>query len=590
MSFKLKAWWWGLLLLALVSRLYGLGDRVMSHDESIHVLTAWNTLTQGPYIHDPVYHGPLLYFLNRTVFWFLGASDFTGRLAPALAGVLLVMGPFLFRRELGERGALIASWAILLSPTMTFYSRYNRHDVLAAVFGLLLFRLLWTLQQRRRFQLVAIAGVFAGLFLTKEVSYIYGAIFGAGLGCLGVLQWKWGSAASLFQAWRGPLVLSLLIAGLLTPAAVQAFGADPLDYSRSGLLYIMPLFITIAIIAGGVGILMFGRSWPVAYLAFYAVLLAGFTWMGANRAGIFTGLFGSLGYWLSQHEVARGGQPWYFYFMLALLYEGPLILLAFVGFPAWLKRIRRPFPAMLMFWLLGSVVIYSWAGEKMPWLLMHLLLPAILFIGWSLQRLPLHWVVVPLVLAGLGLSTLSWRVNGLQANQPNELMQYAAGHEQVRTFMQWLDAHEQHRETPLRVLCSTELGWPFNWYFRDRKNFDWAFPDFQGAPSLAQYDVIMVGLAHWPEVEARVFEAFGGPINVREVPLGMTHWPDQAYRKPLREHLEDFQQGRTTLRDGWNLLLKGQPFDPETAWGTQTTYALMVRKKLEEHPEVEWPF
>ena len=40
------------------------------------------------------------------------------------------------------------------------------------------------------------------------------------------------------------------------------------------------------------------------------------------------------------------------------------------------------FIAFLIFWTISTLFIYSWAGEKMPWLTTHLAVPLILLTGW----------------------------------------------------------------------------------------------------------------------------------------------------------------------------------------------------------------
>lgn len=137
--------------------------------------------------------------------------------------------------------------------------------------------------------------------------------------------------------------------------------------------------------------------------------------------GIVSGIFASLGYWMGQHEVQRGGQPWFYYLLLIPIYEPIAVFFSVAGASffgwrglRWLVRRKRgeddeaeantqplglfntdrpvPFasfkaflPLFLVVWLLGTVVIYSWAGEKMPWLMMHMVRPAIflasLFVG-----------------------------------------------------------------------------------------------------------------------------------------------------------------------------------------------------------------
>jgi predicted membrane-bound mannosyltransferase len=127
--------------------------------------------------------------------------------------------------------------------------------------------------------------------------------------------------------------------------------------------------------------------------------------------GILSGLFASLGYWMAQQGVARGDQPWYYYLLIMPLYEPIAVFFGLVatvffsvkGIRALLRRretryesgepglswfnIDRsvPFakfsvllPAFMIWWCAAALVLYSWAGEKMPWLTMHLARPTIL--------------------------------------------------------------------------------------------------------------------------------------------------------------------------------------------------------------------
>ena len=50
-------------------------------------------------------------------------------------------------------------------------------------------------------------------------------------------------------------------------------------------------------------------------------------------------------------------------------------------------------PLFLAYWYIGSLALFSWAGEKMPWLIVHPLLPALLltayFVGDMIESNPL---------------------------------------------------------------------------------------------------------------------------------------------------------------------------------------------------------
>ena len=145
------------------------------------------------------------------------------------------------------------------------------------------------------------------------------------------------------------------------------------------------------------------RVWLYASGAFWAAPIALFTTFFTNvPRGLTSGLVGSLGYWLGQHGVARGGQPWFYYLLLGALYEPlsiGLALAAAIGVAVRLGVHRRPcgvVTALLAWWTASSLVAYSVAGEKMPWLLVHVALPACLLaartLAWALAtvegRLP----------------------------------------------------------------------------------------------------------------------------------------------------------------------------------------------------------
>ncbi len=78
-------------------------------------------------------------------------------------------------------------------------------------------------------------------------------------------------------------------------------------------------------------LLTFG-GWGKVMVLFWAIQILFFTTFFTNVTdGLATGIVGSLGYWLAQQEVARGGQPWYYYYMLGGLYEFLPIVLSAVG-------------------------------------------------------------------------------------------------------------------------------------------------------------------------------------------------------------------------------------------------------------------
>ena len=229
-----------LLVLALFTRFYALGERAISHDESIHTKFSWNLYSGLGFQHNPMMHGPLLFELTALTYHLLGPNDFTSRVVPALAGVLLVMAPILFRRWLSPAGALTTSMLLLISPSMTYYARYVRHDVLLMLAAV---GLLWTifsfLSSGKKHWLAWMAAFFSIMHATKEASYIYIAIFG-GLLAIPLLIWIWHvpwkrlELRTVMLLLLGASMILLMAFGLgLQQASVQEI---PLNESGDGRL------------------------------------------------------------------------------------------------------------------------------------------------------------------------------------------------------------------------------------------------------------------------------------------------------------------------------------------------------------------
>ncbi len=103
-------------------------------------------------------------------------------------------------------------------------------------------------------------------------------------------------------------------------------------------------------------------------------------WGQGFQSGIGRGLLQGIYYWLEQQHVARGNQPWYYYFILIPLYEPLILVFSLAGVVRALIQPTR-FRLFLVYWFVVNLALYSWAGEKMPWLVIHIVLPMILLSG-----------------------------------------------------------------------------------------------------------------------------------------------------------------------------------------------------------------
>ncbi len=214
-----------LIVLAIVTRLYGLGQRVMSHDETTHVYYSWNLYRGLGFRHDPLMHGPLQFHLWALSYFLFGVNDATARLPDAVMGVLAVGLMWPLRRWLGKAGALVAAGLMLVSPYMLYYSRYAREDAFAIVAGILMiWAVLSYIETRQTRWLYLLAASLALHFAIKETAYIYAAELLLFLGA-------WFVAQVLTAPWERRrdqvlFVVGLGAAGLGAAAALAFFMRD----------------------------------------------------------------------------------------------------------------------------------------------------------------------------------------------------------------------------------------------------------------------------------------------------------------------------------------------------------------------------
>jgi uncharacterized protein (TIGR03663 family) len=397
-----------LIVLAIATRFWDLGARAISHDESWHANWSWKLYAGYGYKHDPASHGPFLFEANALIHLLFGVNSYTARIVPALFGVVLVALPYLFRKWLGRTGALVTSFLFLISPSILYYSRYIRNDIYIVVWTLLLiFAILRYLEERKSFHLYLMTVILSLAFCTKENIFINGFILGSFLGLLFLVQWlgERKRAIKSSPAFELALVMGTLVLPLLTAFPVELLGFNSLDYSQAGIVRSIVTFLVLLAIAALVGIWWDWRRWLICAGLFYSIFIVLYTTFFTNGQGFATGLVGSLGYWLAQHGVQRGDQPWYYYFFLMPFYEFVPLLFSLIGMGYYAVRRKGnegkktpavPFVPFLVYWLIMSVVLYSWAGEKMPWLIVHVVLPMIVLAGHFVGRVfeRMDWQVI----------------------------------------------------------------------------------------------------------------------------------------------------------------------------------------------------
>jgi predicted membrane-bound mannosyltransferase/DNA-binding beta-propeller fold protein YncE len=171
------------------------------------------------------------------------------------------------------------------------------------------------------------------------------------------------------------------------------------------------LFFLASILIG----MLWNREWWKYGAFFWAPYTIFYTTVFTNAAGFFTGIVGSLGYWIVQQGVERGSQPEYYYVLIQIpMYEflpaiGTLVAIGMglkklIGARATVSEIDEAETSpetevisntsnfgtlfwLLTWWTISSILAFTIAGERMPWLTYHMAWPMILMSGWALGQI-----------------------------------------------------------------------------------------------------------------------------------------------------------------------------------------------------------
>ncbi len=376
-----------IVLFAALLRFWDLGSRMLHHDESLHAVYSYYLYIGKGYVHDPMMHGPFLFELNALVYFLLGVTDATARVAPALFGTILVALPYFLRDRIGRTGAVVGAALIAVSPSILYYSRFIRHDIYQIFFMMLLVIATFRYFTARANGSLYLAVVATSLgFSDKEDTYFLMAIllsFFLILSREDVLNVILKGKAAISPATDLLILLGTLILPLF--AALPYFFLQHAPQSTIDLVFAISFAV---LFTGGmvVGLRWNRVVWTRSAIVFWSIFVVLYTTFFSNPGGFSSGVFGSLRYWIDQQGVARGAQPWYYYLILLPLYEFLCVGIGIGGAVYWLRH-RTLFTDFLMYWCLTSMLLWGWASEKMPWMVIEMALPFCLLAAVTLGKL-----------------------------------------------------------------------------------------------------------------------------------------------------------------------------------------------------------
>jgi uncharacterized protein (TIGR03663 family) len=418
---------------AVVSRFWALGDRPLHHDESIHAYQSWTLSRGGDWRYDPAYHGPFLYYANALVYKVLGASDYTARVMPAIFGLVLIAFAWPLRRWIGNAAAACYAVFVFASPHFSYFSRFIREDTYSLVFTLgtiVAFQLFLETNRARWLTLAAASFAFAGV--TKENAYMTGVLFVA----YGLLRLTLATArskprrAAVAATWRwvAARFVPILTAGIL-------------------------------------------------FLVIWAVMYTGF----GKYPGDWLAIPKAIKYWIGQHSIARIPGPWWYYFPQLAYYDTAIFFAALFAFLHPNVR-RSPFLQFVAFWAVGSLAIYAWAREKVPWLTVHPLLPLTILAAIGVAglwrdrarlapKIALAAIAVLFLVntSGAYLANFRYGAHDL-AKEPGhaEILAYVQTSRDLVRALSVVDQARQRVAPGQSVITvAGEASWPLTWYLRD---------------------------------------------------------------------------------------------------------------------------
>ena len=436
-----------IFLVSLFLRLWSLDLKLFHHDEAVHAWFSYRLLHEGFYVYDPSYHGPFLYYATAAMFQLFGDSDLVGRILPALFGASLTLMVYGIYRlgYLDKTQTLIASLFIAISPDLVYFSRFLRHDIFQLAFTLVL--------------------VVALLYYARTSKVQY-AMMGA-------------VAAALGMCCKEDMPITLLI--------FFSYGVYLLWQKKVQLPS------------------TWKRDVGVSCSLFFFIILLFYSSFGSHPDILITGAFSAIEHWTAMSSQCRICGPWFFYIILMILYELPILILAIIGTVqflgksegtllsiGWFKkhcRILRKEPSLaelverssrqlkrdakrdrreeffrfFIYWMILSMAAYAYIGEKVPWLIIHQILPMIFVATYAMTPKKAIFAVV----ASVFLILCTWHV-AFVPSDVNEPIVQVQNSEDLRTVMALIDSADH-------VVIASSNYWPLPWYYRGEKGAKLAY-------------------------------------------------------------------------------------------------------------------
>ncbi len=474
-----------LVSLIVISRIWNLDVRPFHHDESMYAYYSYNYAKTGNYTYNPMLHGPFLFHISAGIFKIFGDSDFKARIIAAIFGTLILLIPIFFRKLFNKKALIIFIALAATSPLITYYSRFLRHDAIELFFILCFILSAQLFFIRREEKFLFLTFIFASLAIcTKENAYLH---------------------IILAAAFAGPYLLW-----------------------NKRHIPLTPLKSTLTALAAAVFIFAF----------FYSSIFK-------NPTEVLNALPKAIAYWSKQNQMRRIRGPFHYHMLMMFIYELPVLICFFVYAIKNIARnitslktiaafvlttigiilcgkynITPDLPSLHMdsswhtalfasillwgayltkihlrkneiiqgfwaFYAVSTLLMYSYLGEKVPWLTLYPLLTLLMYIA-SCETSDKTSVInsigdkkYALITAAVIMISLNTantvRSSFVLYNDPRERLLDMAYVPHVRSIIKEVNIYMKNRHYAYLTLYE-DPQWPMSWYFRNLKRIKFTKP------------------------------------------------------------------------------------------------------------------
>lgn len=506
MSSKFNKWQIFALVIVIfgfVNRIYNISERPLHHDESIHSTLSlhwYNNPDTAYYKYDPTYHGTFLYMSLRTLYEVFGVGVTQARLFPMIFAIAVWFIPFLFQGIMSRTAIWLAIIGLSVSPLMTYYSRFIVHDMPTLFFTFLGIALLLRYfeyprlqtQHSRFFWIAGAAASFGVLQSIKLISLINFFLLGAFFLICAARK----SRRLIYDAFTKINVMHLIAGIGIFLFVYGIINTSFFRYSDGFLGGLVGKNLSywwnqhqIERVKGPVAYHfynMFLHELPFLIIGCYASLQAASRYKSGRYvllAFAVICLFTVPRIYPLKDVLPSAVAT--FFESIKIKQSIDLALYLLCGISALMSTWKfldenRRLKAFLCFWTFGSFAIFSFAGEKGPWLSVHVAFPLILFsavviaewlekfgtLEFAASRIPRIGMALIIAVLAYQARIAVWTTH-ITDGEPRDVLSQVHNSRDVQRVLEWITrVSYETGEKPDRISVAAigETTWAFYFY------------------------------------------------------------------------------------------------------------------------------